>query len=39
MSKHQTVFIVGATGKTGSSIVDGLLEDLRFVSRSYLLYH
>jgi len=30
MSKLQTVFIVGATGKTGSSIVDGLLEDSSF---------
>lgn len=31
MSK-QTVFLVGATGETGASILDALLEDGSFVS-------
>lgn len=33
MSKSQTVFLVGATGNTGASIVEGLLEDNRYVSQ------
>lgn len=32
MSEVQTVFIVGATGKTGQSIVNVLLDDPKFVS-------
>lgn len=32
MSHPQTVFLVGATGRTGSSIVDALLDDPEFVS-------
>lgn len=32
MSEVHTVFIVGATGKTGQSIVNVLLDDPKFVS-------
>jgi len=30
MSQPQTVFLVGATGRTGSSIIDALLDDTKF---------
>ena len=33
MTNKQTILLLGATGETGKSVLDGLLEDGGFVNR------